>query len=628
MGKVVGIDLGTTNSCVAVMERGEPVVIANREGSRTTPSVVAIDESGELLVGQIARRQAATNPAHTVFAAKRLIGRDFEDEDVVRFRSVAPFEIVPGSNGDARVSLRGKECSPEEISAATLRRMKETAQDYLGEEVTDAVITVPAYFNDAQRQSTKDAGRIAGLNVLRIIHEPTAAALAYGLVSSEKEQIAVFDLGGGTFDISVLRIGDGVFEVLASCGDTCLGGEDFDQLIVNDLAERFLRSQGMDLREDPMALQRLREAAERAKRELSSCLETEVNLPFICAEGGEPKHLIESVTREHVSELVEALVARLEAPCRTALADAGVEADALDHVILVGGMTRMPRVVEKVGEIFGKPAYTGVNPDEVVAVGAAIQGSVLAGESDQVLLLDVVPLSLGIETQGGVMTPIMPRNTTIPIRKAQVFSTTEDNQNLVRVHILQGEREMAADNQSLGRFELLGIPPAPRGVPQIEVTFDIDADGILDVSARDLGTEQRKEVRLEAGRGLGDAEVARLVEQAAGCSEADALRREAVELRNSGEALIYGVEQALSEYGSTLSESEQAEVREALAEAHKVLAGSDTAALGGALEDLQDLAYKMTEAVYERLEDEAGSAQGPAGEAAAVADADEEYLDD
>ena len=629
MGKVVGIDLGTTNSCVAVMERGEPVVIANSEGSRTTPSVVAIDESGEQLVGQIARRQAATNPGQTVFSAKRLIGRGFEDEDVVRFRSVAPFEIVPGPNGDARVKLRGKERSPEEISAATLSRMKETAQDYLGEEVTDAVITVPAYFNDAQRQATKDAGRIAGLNVLRIIHEPTAAALAYGLASTEKEQIVVFDLGGGTFDISVLRIGDGVFEVLASCGDTYLGGEDFDQIIVNDLAERFLRSEGMDLREDPMALQRLREAAERAKRELSSSLETEVNLPFICAEGREPKHLIETVTREHVSELVEALVARLEEPCRTALADAGVEADALDHVILVGGMTRMPRVIEKVQEIFGKPPHTGVNPDEVVAVGAAIQGSVLAGESDNVLLLDVVPLSLGIETQGGVMTPIMPRNTTIPTRKAQVFSTTEDNQNLVRVHILQGEREMAVDNQTLGRFELLGIPPSPRGVPQIEVTCDIDADGILDVSARDLGTGQRKEVRLEAGRGLGDAEIERLVQEAAGCAQVDAGRRENAELRNSGEALIYAVEQAIAEYGSALSESEQAEVREALAGARKVLASDDAAALRGTLEDLQDLAYKMTEAVYERLDEEAAPpTQGPAGEATSEADADGEYLDD
>lgn len=625
MGKVIGIDLGTTNSCVAVMERGEPVVIANREGSRTTPSVVAFNESGEQLVGQIARRQAATNPEHTVFAAKRLIGRSFDDQELARFRRVSPFEIVAGPNGDARIKVRGKDRRPEEISAATLRRMKDIAQDYLGEECLDAVITVPAYFNDAQRQSTKDAGKIAGLNVLRIIHEPTAAALAYGLGSDVKEQIVVFDLGGGTFDISVLRIGDGVFEVLASCGDTYLGGEDFDQIIVDELADRFQASSGMDLREDPMALQRVREAAERAKRELSSSLETEVNLPFICADDDGPKHLIETVSRDQVTALVEGLIARLEAPCQSALDDAGVSAEELDRVILVGGMTRMPRVIEKVEEIFGQNPHTGVNPDEVVAAGAAIQGSVLGGDSEQVLLLDVVPLSLGIETQGGVMTALMPRNTTIPTRRAQVFSTTEDGQSLVRVHIVQGEREMAADNQTLGRFELLGIPPAPRGVPQIEVTFDIDADGILEVSARDLGTGQRKEVRLESGRGLGEAEVERLVLEASDAASGDARRREDVELRNSAEALIYGVEQALSEYGSSLSESEQVEVREALAQARKALAVADPATLQPAVEDLQDLAYKMTEAVYERLDGE----RDPVEPGAEVGGDDEdEYLED
>jgi molecular chaperone DnaK len=620
MGRVVGIDLGTTNSCVAILERGEPVVIANSEGSRTTPSIVAANANGEKLCGQIAKRQGVTNPAHTVYAVKRLIGRRFDDECVSRFREVAPFEICEVESGDAWVKLRDKPCSPEEISSLILKRMKETAQDYLGEEVTEAVITVPAYFNDAQRQATKDAGRIAGLNVLRIINEPTAAALAYGLDRQGRETIAVFDLGGGTFDVSILRIGDSVFEVLSTNGDTYLGGEDFDQLIMNWLAEQFaVKNPGTDLRGDPMALQRLKEAAERAKQELSSSLETDVNLPFIAADASGPKHLMETITRAEIEGLVADLIERLVEPCIGALADAGLEASQVDRVILVGGMTRMPSVQAKVEQIFGKPPHRGVNPDEVVAVGAAIQAGVLKGEAADVLLLDITPLSLGVETQGGIMTKVIPRNTTVPTRKSEVFSTTEDNQNLVRIQVLQGERDLAADNQTLGRFELVGIPPAPRGVPQIEVSFDIDADGILNVSAKELGTGRAQQIRVSASGGLSLDEIERLLREGEAHAETDAERRGLVELRNTGEGLIYSVDQALDLYGANLEATERTEVESAVVRARKALAATDGEELHAAVEDLQQLAYKMTEAMYERLD---------GGKAVAKPASDDELIED
>ncbi len=601
MGRTIGIDLGTTNSCVALLDRGETLVIANSEGSRTTPSVVAFTEAGERLVGQIARRQAVTNARNTVFAVKRLIGRRMDDPDVERFRGIAPFEIAPSDNGDAWVKVGGKLRSPEEISSVVLKKMRDTAQDYLGEEVTDAVITVPAYFNDAQRQATKDAGRIAGLNVLRILNEPTAAALAYGAEREVTGTIAVFDLGGGTFDVSILRLSEGVFEVLSTAGDTYLGGEDFDLLLVDALAEDFVRQHGVDPRQDAAALQRLKEAAERAKQELSSATETDLNLPFLCAGKDGPRHLVETLTRERLESLVEPLVARLEAPCRSALADAGIAAADLDDVILVGGMTRMPRVIAKVSEIFGKKPDRGVDPDEVVAVGAAIQASVLAGGTSDVLLLDVTPLSLGVETQGGVMTRIIQRNTTIPTRKSEVFSTTLDNQNLVRIRVLQGERELAADNKLLGCFELVGIPPAPRGVPQIEVAFDIDADGILSVSAKDQGTGREQQIRVSASGGLSKEQVNRLLDEAVAHADTDALRRQEVELRNTAEGLLYSVEQTLAEFGDKLSPTEQDEIKTGVSEARRALDGTDVAALRTAVESLQSLAYRMTEAMYERL---------------------------
>ncbi len=604
MGRVVGIDLGTTNSCVAILDRGDPVVIANSEGSRTTPSIVAASEDGERLVGQTAKRQGVSNPHHTVFAVKRLIGRRFDDENVVRFRDVAPFQIVSAESGDAWVKLRDKDCSPEEISATILRKMKETAQDYLGEEVTDAVVTVPAYFNDAQRQATKDAGTIAGLNVLRILNEPTSAALAHGINQDEGQTIVVFDLGGGTFDVSILRIGDGVFEVLATNGDTYLGGEDFDEFIVNHIADRFKEATNIDLREDALALQRLKEASERAKQELSSSEETDVNLPFIAADESGPQHLAEALTREQLEELSAPLIERLEGPCRAVFADAGLTTEQVDEVVLVGGMTRMPRVARKVVEIFDREPNKGVNPDEVVAIGAAVQASVLAGEKQDVLLLDVTPLSLGVETQGGVMTPIIPRNTTVPTRRSQVFSTTEDNQNLVRVHVCQGEREMAEDNVTLGRFELVGIPPAPRGVPQIEVTFDIDGDGILNVTAKDLNTGRDQAIQISASGGLSADQVEQLVSEAETHAEDDARRRAMVELKNTGEGLVYSVEQALGEYGDSLDGSERAEVEESLDNAKKALGGNDPDVLRTAVEDLQQLAYRMTEAMYERIQGE------------------------
>jgi molecular chaperone DnaK len=603
MGRVVGIDLGTTNSCVAVIDRGdEPVVIANSEGSRTTPSVFAINDEGEKLVGQIAKRQAVSNPHDTVFAVKRLVGRRFDDPCVKRFIDVAPFEITQSENGDAWVKVAGSERSPEEIAGAILQRMRDTAQDFLGEPVTDAVITVPAYFNDAQRQATKDAGTIAGLNVLRIVNEPTAAALAYGLGKDDAGTLVVFDLGGGTFDVSILRVEDGVFEVLATHGDTYLGGEDFDLLLVNYLSDLFQERHGIDLRSEPMALQRLKEAAERAKQELSSSEETDVNLPFIASDESGPKHLTEELTRGKLEELVSELIVRLEEPCNMVLADAGLEAGALDHVVMVGGMTRMPAVQRKATEIFGKEPDRSVNPDEVVAVGAATQASVMSGGTSDVLLLDVAPLSLGVETQGGVMTPIIPRNTTVPTRKAQVFSTTEDNQNLVRIHVLQGERPLAEDNTRLGRFELVGIPPAPRGVPQIEVSFDVDGNGILSVSAKDQGTGREQEVRISASGGLSPEQVQGLVDAAGQHAEDDDRRKQVVELKNQGEGLVYSVEQTLAEYGDSLEAEERQEVDESLARARKALSEDDPDDLRDAVQDLEQLAYSMTEAVYERLQ--------------------------
>ncbi len=606
MGKVIGIDLGTTNSCVALLEGGSPEVIANAEGARTTPSMVAFTDSGERLVGQVAKRQALTNPVRTIFAVKRLIGRKFESEEVQRFAEVAPFPIEAADNGDAWVRVGERLLSPTELSAVILARMRETAGDFLGEPVRDAVITVPAYFDDAQRQATRDAGRIAGLNVLRILNEPTAAALAYGLGESGSRRIAVFDLGGGTFDISILELGDGVFEVRSTHGDTFLGGEDFDLRLVDHLAEEFLRETGIDLRGDPMALQRLKEAAERAKHELSSTRETEVNLPFIAADDSGPRHLIRRVGREELEALVADLVGRLVEPCEIALSDAGFGRGDIDEVILVGGMTRMPRIREKVAEIFGREPHVGVNPDEVVAVGAAIQGGVLAGEVDDVLLLDVTPLSLGVETQGGVFTRIIEKNSTIPTRKSRVFSTTEDHQSVVRIHVLQGEREMAADNKTLGRFELVGIPPAPRGVPQIEVTFDIDSDGVVNVSARDLGTGRSQAIRVTASSGLSPEEVERLVREAEQAGDADRRRRELAELRNRADALLYSVERALEDFGEQVSAEDAAALREGMAALRKALSAEDAENLGRALDELSGLSYQVTERVYASLGGESG----------------------
>jgi len=601
MGKVIGIDLGTTNSCVAVMEGGEPRVIPNAEGSRTTPSIVAFTDASEQLVGQIAKRQAVTNPERTVFAAKRLIGRRFDSEEVQRFQRVAPFGVEAAENGDAWIRLGDRMRAPQEVSAIVLAKMKEIAAEFLGGPVTDAVITVPAYFNDAQRQATKDAGRIAGLNVQRIINEPTAAALAYGLGSEEGKTIAVFDLGGGTFDVSILELGDGVFEVKSTNGDTYLGGEDFDQRIVDYLMEEFLRETGLDLRQDNMALQRLKEASERAKHELSSVNQTDVNLPFIAADASGPKHLNVSLTRERFEALVADLIAKLVEPCETALADAGLRREDVNEVILVGGMTRMPRVREKVAEIFGRKPQAGVNPDEVVAIGAAIQGGVLKGEVEDVLLLDVTPLSLGVETQGGVATKIIEKNTTIPTKKSQVFSTTEDNQTVVRIHVIQGEREMAADNKSLGRFELVGVPPAPRGVPQIEVTFEIDTDGVVSVSAKDLGTGKVQAIRVTASGGLSASEVERLVREAEQNSDADKSRRQLADLRNKADGLVYSTERTLEEYAQHIPEAEQRTLREKIEKTSAALAAGDLAALASAVDELSALSYQMTEGLYAKL---------------------------